>query len=101
MAEWSNAAVLKTVEGHTSGGSNPSSSAKENPQQMLRVFYFLKPLKLASKRRKGIKNNQVQLGKGFYACPGSPFGINAVNPSSAACHRTSWPLTKKRLQDLF
>ncbi len=29
MAEWSNAAVLKTVEGHTSGGSNPSSSAKE------------------------------------------------------------------------
>ena len=32
MAEWSNAAVLKTVEGHTSGGSNPSSSAfKSNP----------------------------------------------------------------------
>ena len=31
MAEWSNAAVLKTVEGHTSGGSNPSFSAKENP----------------------------------------------------------------------
>ena len=27
MAEWSNAAVLKTVEGHTSGGSNPSLSA--------------------------------------------------------------------------
>ena len=29
MAEWSNAAVLKTVEGHTSGGSNPSFSAEE------------------------------------------------------------------------
>ncbi len=29
MAEWSNAAVLKTVEGHTSGGSNPSFSAKK------------------------------------------------------------------------
>ncbi len=29
MAEWSNAAVLKTVEGHTSGGSNPSFSADE------------------------------------------------------------------------
>ena len=28
MAEWSNAAVLKTVEGKTSGGSNPSLSAK-------------------------------------------------------------------------
>ncbi len=30
MAEWSIAAVLKTVEGHTSGGSNPSLSAKIN-----------------------------------------------------------------------
>ena len=27
MAEWSNAAVLKTVMGHTIGGSNPSFSA--------------------------------------------------------------------------
>ncbi len=33
MAEWSNAAVLKTVEGHTSGGSNPSSSAD--------IFHFI------------------------------------------------------------
>ena len=32
LAEWSNAAVLKTVEGHTSGGSNPSLSAKGNAQ---------------------------------------------------------------------
>ena len=31
MAEWSNAAVLKTVEGHTSGGSNPSFSAIKFP----------------------------------------------------------------------
>ena len=31
MAEWSNAAVLKTVEGHTSGGSNPSFSATVIP----------------------------------------------------------------------
>ena len=31
MAEWSNAAVLKTVEGHTSGGSNPSLSAPKKP----------------------------------------------------------------------
>ncbi len=27
MAEWLKAAVLKTVEGHTSGGSNPSLPA--------------------------------------------------------------------------
>ena len=40
MAEWSNAAVLKTVEGHTSGGSNPSFSAKGNPQLKLWVFLF-------------------------------------------------------------
>ncbi len=29
MAEWSIAAVLKTVEGNTSGGSNPSLSANQ------------------------------------------------------------------------
>ncbi len=29
MAEWSNAAVLKTVGGQTSGGSNPSLSAEQ------------------------------------------------------------------------
>ena len=42
MAEWSNAAVLKTVEGHTSGGSNPSFSAKENPRQCCGFFYIQK-----------------------------------------------------------
>ena len=29
VAEWSIAAVLKTVEGNTSGGSNPSLSARK------------------------------------------------------------------------
>ena len=29
MAEWSNAAVLKTVDLHGSGGSNPSLSAEK------------------------------------------------------------------------
>ena len=33
MAEWSIAAVLKTVEGHTSGGSNPSLSASKPDYQ--------------------------------------------------------------------
>ena len=32
MAEWSIAAVLKTVEGNTSGGSNPSLSADTKKQ---------------------------------------------------------------------
>ena len=35
MAEWSNAAVLKTVEGHTSGGSNPSFSASKFPSILI------------------------------------------------------------------
>jgi hypothetical protein len=39
MAEWSNAAVLKTVEGHTSGGSNPSFSA--NIPRNLNVYGVL------------------------------------------------------------
>jgi hypothetical protein len=42
MAEWSNAAVLKTVEGHTSGGSNPSFSAIEiKPYLISGVFFML------------------------------------------------------------
>ena len=44
MAEWSIAAVLKTVEGHTSGGSNPSLSATEQTQRRdtpaLRLFLY-------------------------------------------------------------
>jgi hypothetical protein len=44
MAEWSNAAVLKTVEGHTSGGSNPSFSATTIPitlkYNVLGIFCF-------------------------------------------------------------
>ena len=33
MAEWSIASVLKTDEGHTSGGSNPSLSAMKPDYQ--------------------------------------------------------------------
>ena len=41
MAEWSIAAVLKTVEGHTSGGSNPSLSAQKSCKSMIyRIFSF-------------------------------------------------------------
>jgi hypothetical protein len=41
MAEWSNAAVLKTVEGYTSGGSNPSLSAKQKPLKVIsEAFLF-------------------------------------------------------------
>jgi hypothetical protein len=37
MAEWSIAAVLKTVEGQTSGGSNPSLSAYHIYYQQVRT----------------------------------------------------------------
>ena len=40
MAEWSIAAVLKTVEGNTSGGSNPSLSAKNSHNNCCGIFYF-------------------------------------------------------------
>ena len=38
MAEWSNAAVLKTVDLKGFGGSNPSLSAK--PMQIASAFLF-------------------------------------------------------------
>ena len=47
MAEWSNAAVLKTVEGHTSGGSNPSFSALlARKLNVYGLFYFRLPERL-------------------------------------------------------
>ena len=42
LAEWSNAAVLKTVDLNGSGGSNPSLSAKRRPDDESHpVFLFL------------------------------------------------------------
>ncbi len=79
MAEWSNAAVLKTVEGHTSGGSNPSFSAKGNPQRELRVFVFQSIKTCFCKRLKN-KNPTCKACCSFYACPGFLFGITACNP---------------------
>gem|GEM_PF-801020 len=38
VAEWSNAAVLKTVDCNRSGGSNPSLSALKNRQSPVFLF---------------------------------------------------------------
>jgi hypothetical protein len=54
MAERSIAAVLKTVEGQTSGGSNPSLSAKENKAPK-GAFLFPRALKVYFQKRVGMK----------------------------------------------
>ena len=41
MAEWSIAAVLKTVELRGSGGSNPSLSATQNENESDRARFFV------------------------------------------------------------
>ena len=41
MAEWSNAAVLKTVDLNGSGGSNPSLSANKLKLSALRWAFFV------------------------------------------------------------
>ena len=41
MAEWSNAAVLKTVDLHGSGGSNPSLSAKKKRSKEMSIYRHL------------------------------------------------------------
>ena len=44
LAEWSNAAVLKTVDLNGSGGSNPSLSAAKGVNQVIRDLHpFLHP----------------------------------------------------------
>ncbi len=62
MAEWSIAAVLKTVEGHTSGGSNPSLSAIniENQQVTKITHEFTHTFKIFRQkpsRAKGVKSS--------------------------------------------
>jgi hypothetical protein len=41
MAEWSKAAVLKTVEGNTSVGSNPTPSANKIATQIKLLCNFI------------------------------------------------------------
>ena len=68
MAEWSNAAVLKTVEGQTSGGSNPSSSAKQNASQKVRRFLFPKARKASFQLAKGNKKSERRKPLGVLLC---------------------------------
>ena len=61
MAEWSNAAVLKTVEGHTSGGSNPSFSAFKFPNVfIISVLGFFNIYICTNFVRSGIKSQKNQ-----------------------------------------
>ena len=62
MAEWSIAAVLKTVEGHTSGGSNPSLSAINIENQLVTKFtheitHTFRIFKQKPSRAKGVKSS--------------------------------------------
>ena len=65
MAEWSNAAVLKTVEGHTSGGSNPSSSAKKS-FTWVKLFLFPEKWKACFAILEGLKKHH-RLGDGSFS----------------------------------
>ncbi len=84
MAEWSNAAVLKTVEGHTSGGSNPSFSAKENLQQSCGFFLYPKASKTYFCNWFWEKNQKITPAiLGFHDCIGFLFRdarLEGVNP---------------------
>ena len=53
MAEWSIAAVLKTVDCNRSGGSNPSFSAKKTDNESYRFFLFPKVPKARFVVKKG------------------------------------------------
>ena len=76
MAEWSIAAVLKTVEGHTSGGSNPSLSAIKPDYQ---AFIASTPNFTPKSCKVGcfyvfltVRAGQKQTALTFHAHPGFP-----------------------------
>ena len=49
MAEWSNAAVLKTVDLNGSGGSNPSLSAEKGVTDICSAFFNVSSPKVPQK----------------------------------------------------
>ena len=73
MAEWSIAAVLKTVEGNTSGGSNPSFSASffTNPphsgHSAVRLAYLLWEQRVVSSNLTAPTNFELQSSPVFLA----------------------------------
>ncbi len=60
MAEWSIAAVLKTVVLRGTGGSNPSLSAKRCKSNDFHLF-FLYPIPLTQKEKSHITQMQLHL----------------------------------------
>ena len=69
MAEWSNAAVLKTVDLHGSGGSNPSRSAKhkKKSRQACLNAIFLLCFATPRRRRGGMseRSDEIPEREGF------------------------------------
>ena len=70
MAEWSIAAVLKTVDCNRSGGSNPSFSAKKNRNKRFGFFCFWGVENLFALAFKNKKLNAFQAFSFLFA--GSP-----------------------------
>ena len=71
MAEWSNAAVLKTVDLNGSGGSNPSLSAKhkKNGDKFYLIAIFYLCFATPRRRRGGMseRSDEIPESEGFTA----------------------------------
>ena len=88
MAEWSNAAVLKTVEGHTSGGSNPSLSARVKPNTACWAF-SLRPIR--TQVRDG------ELGGKVIVPPPNTLEEMDARIADTSCEKIDFYLAKKQL----
>ena len=82
MAERSIAAVLKTVEGQTSGGSNPSLSAKQRMTPQCGAFLLAAEPGLPGRREQTKKTVSEANGHSWFEVPLN--GITAGNPSLSA-----------------
>ncbi len=79
MAEWSNAAVLKTVDCNRSGGSNPSFSAKETRNESFGFFVFRPRQKFTFAGERKTKKQGFAKAVGFLLQV-HPQGNYEVNP---------------------
>ena len=78
MAERSNAAVLKTVEGHTSGGSNPSLSANKRACANM-LFFVLRTFGGSLLTQEGTKN-KIALRSNVFVCKAARGNEGIFNP---------------------
>ena len=110
MAEWSNAAVLKTVDLNGSGGSNPSLSAKHKKKGVkfyLNAFFYCalqrpaaggEGCRSAATKSLRERDSYCSLSSGLLCCKGPAASVQGCAKERSDCAN---PVGSKSLREGF